>query len=73
MTGCNTFGVGREDCEDCISEPNEWCPALIFPICTMNCGPAVFVDGAQLAERAPRGSERNRIKWENLRGKRDGS
>lgn len=59
-----TFGVGRMDCDDCIKTENDWCPAIIVPVCTMNCGPAVFIDGVQVAERAPRGSEANRIKWE---------
>lgn len=62
-----TFGLGRMDCADCFKTENDWCPAIIVPLCTMNCGPAVFVNGVQLAEQAPRGSEANRIKWERLR------
>lgn len=61
-----TFGLGRMDCANCFKTENDWCPAIIVPVCTMNCGPAVSVNGVQLAEQAPRGSEANRIKWENL-------
>lgn len=48
------YGEGDADCEDCITKPNDWCPELLDRFCTMNCGPALVVNGVRVHGRQPR-------------------